>query len=280
MTALRTRFIEDMQLHGYSPKTQSCYVGAVCGWPNTTTIPGPDSLKKNCRRYFLFLTWKRRWLAPLPPRLVRHQIPFPEHTPTQLDRLKLLRPAPGKETPRVLSREEVRKILLACAIQCTGFVWTTIYSCGLRLSEGLFLRIPDVDSERMLLRIRGKGNKDRSCLCPTTLEQFASCANSSSPTWLFPGSPATECATACNAKPGRSLAAPCNAPSAAPAANGAGRLRTCTVCAISMATHLLEAGVHLRIIQTILGHTTPTTTAPLHTLTQQVRESVKTRSMS
>src|SRR5216117_852617 len=60
MTALRTRFIEDMQLHGYSPKTQSCYVGAVCGMAKHYH-KSPDQIsEEELRRYFLHLTLEKK----------------------------------------------------------------------------------------------------------------------------------------------------------------------------------------------------------------------------
>src|SRR5207248_10815004 len=60
MTPLRTRFIEDMQLHGYSPKTQSCYVGAVCGLAKHYH-KSPDQIsEEELRRYFLFLTLEKK----------------------------------------------------------------------------------------------------------------------------------------------------------------------------------------------------------------------------
>ena len=60
MTALRTRFIEDMQLHGYSPKTQSCHVGAVCGLAKHYH-KSPDLIsEEELRRYFLFLTLEKK----------------------------------------------------------------------------------------------------------------------------------------------------------------------------------------------------------------------------
>src|SRR5438132_13236363 len=151
MTALRTRFIEDMQLHGYSPKTQSCYVGAVCGLAKHYH-KSPDLIsEEELRRYFLFLTLE-------------------------------------KKLPVVLSRQEVQTILPCVRTPMYRVCLTTIYSCGLRLSEGLFLRIADVDSQRMLLRIRGKGNKDRFVPLPQrTLEQLrALWLTHHSPTWLFP----------------------------------------------------------------------------------------------
>ena len=172
MTALRTRFIEDMQLHGYSPKTQSCYVGAVCGLAKHYH-KSPDQIsEEELRRYFLFLTLEKK-VARATATIALCGIKFLFQNTLQRNwtAFKLLRPRREKKLPVVLSREEVRKILPCVRTPMYRVCLTTIYSCGLRLSEGLFLRIGDVDSQRMLLRIRGKGNKDRFVPLPQrTLE--------------------------------------------------------------------------------------------------------------
>src|SRR5207247_4369886 len=108
---------------------------------------------------------------------------------------KLRRRPRQKKLPVVLSRDEVQKILPCVRTPMYRVCLTTIYSCGLRLSEGLFLQIPDVDSQRMLLRIRGKGNKDRFVPLPQrTLEQLrALWLTHHSPVGCSPRSPDTEC---------------------------------------------------------------------------------------
>jgi len=189
MTPLRTRFIEDMQLHGYSPKTQSCYVGAVCGLAKHYH-KSPDLIsEEELRRYFLHLTLEKK-VARATATIALCGIKFLFQNTLQRNwtAFKLLRPRREKKLPVVLSREEVRKILPCVRTPMYRVCLTTIYSCGLRLSEGLFLRIPDVDSERMLLRIRGKGNKDRFVPLPQrTLEQLrALWLTHRSPSWLFP----------------------------------------------------------------------------------------------
>src|SRR5438876_11766620 len=166
MTALRTRFIEDMQLHGYSPKTQSCYVGAVCGLAKHYH-KSPDLIsEEELRRYFLHLTLEKK-VARATATIALCGIKFLFQNTLQRNWtcFKLLRPPREKKLPVVLSRQEVQKILPCVRTPMYRVCLTTIYSCGLRLSEGLFLRIADVDSERMLLRIRGKG-RIVSCLCP------------------------------------------------------------------------------------------------------------------
>ena len=280
MTPLRIRFLEDMQLHGYSPKTQSCYVGAVCGLAKHYH-KSPDQIsEEELRRYFLFLTLEKK-VARATATIALCGIKFLFQNTLQRNwtAFKLLRPRREKKLPVVLSREEVQKILPCVCTPMYRVCLTTIYSCGLRLSEGLFLRIPDIDSQRMLLRIRGKANKDRFVPLPQrTLEQLREMwLTHHSPTWLFPA--ITRHGLPYSVEHNVGPITPSTLQRAfGRALKQSGVRKAAHVHSLrhSMATHLLEAGVNLRIIQTILGHTTPTTTALYTHLTQQVRESVKT----
>src|SRR5712691_11070422 len=174
MTALRTRFIEDMQLHGYSPKTQSCYVGAVCGLAKHYH-KSPDQIsEEELRRYFLHLTLEKK-VARATATIALCGIKFLFQNTLQRNWtcFKLLRPPKQKKLPVVLSRQEVQCILRSVRQPLYRVCVTTIYSCGLRLSEGLFLQVPDIDSPRMLLHIHGKGSQDRYVPLPQrTLEQL------------------------------------------------------------------------------------------------------------
>jgi len=280
MTALRTRFIEDMQLHGYSPKTQSCYVGAVCGLAQHYH-KSPDQIsEEELRRYFLFLTLQKK-VARATATIALCGIKFFFQNTLQRNwtSFKLLRPRREKKLPVVLSREEVQRILPCVRTPMYRVCLTTIYSCGLRLSEGLFLRIADVDSQRMLLRIRGKGNKDRFVPLPQrTLQQLRDLwLTHHSPNWLFPAITRHGLRHSVQHDAGPVTRSTLQRAFRRALVQSAVR-KAAHVHSLrhSMATHLLEAGVNLRIIQTILGHTTPTTTALYTHLTQQVRESVKT----
>ena len=74
----------------------------------------------------------------------------------------IVRPAPDKKLPVILSREEVRQILGLIRLPRYKVCLTTIYSCGLRLQEGTHLRVADIDSARLMIHVRhGKGAKDR-----------------------------------------------------------------------------------------------------------------------
>src|SRR5437867_5360962 len=242
-------------------------------------IPGPDL--------------RRRTASLLPPphpgkeggsrhrhhRSVRHQVLFQNTLQRNWTCFKLLRPPREKKLPVVLSRQEVQRILPCVRTPMYRVCLTTIYSCGLRLSEGLFLRIADVDSQRMLLRIRGKGNKDRFVPLPQrTLEQLrALWLTHHSPSWLFPAITRHGVRDSVQHDAGPVTRSTLQrAFRRALLQSGVRKRAHVHSLRHSMATHLLEAGVNLRIIQTILGHATPTTTALYTHLTQQVRESVKT----
>jgi site-specific recombinase XerD len=278
MTALRTRFIEDMQLHAYSPKTQSCYVGAV---RNLARHYGksPDLItEEELRRYFLHLTLEKK-VARATATIALCAIKFFfQHTlQRQWTTFKLLRPPQSKKLPVVLSRQEVQQILRCVRTPIYRVCLTTIYACALRLNEGRCLQIADLDTARMLVRVRGKGGKDRYVPLPEkTLQRLRQLWPSHrSPTWLFPAvtrhgfkhSVHHDCGPITRTALQRAFRC-------ALQASGVRKAAHVHTLRHSMATHLLEAGVNLRIIQNILGHATPNTTALYTHLTQQVRDSV------
>jgi site-specific recombinase XerD len=177
--------------------------------------------------------------------------------------------------PVVLSRDEVQRVLTAVRIPVYRTCLITIYSCGLRLLEGARLEVGDVDSARMALHVRGKGNRDRYVRLPQrTLELLRGfwCTHRS-PSWLFP----------VHARRGTTYAA---LPHAGPISksslqsafrralvrSGVNKRAHVHTLRHSYATHLLEKGVDLRIIQAYLGHTSPRTTALYTHLTPEVTQ--------
>jgi integrase/recombinase XerD len=279
MTALRTRFLQDMQLHGFSPRTQACYVNAVRGLAKFYR-KSPDLVtEEELRGYFLHLTLERKVSrATATIALCGIKFLFQNTVQRQWPSLKLLRPPRSKKLPVVLSREEVKAILGQVPKPIYRVCLMTIYACGLRLNEGLMLKVGDVDSGRGVLHVHGKGSKDRYVPLPQkTLEALRQlwCTHRS-PVWLFPA----------ETRPGLSQSVQDDeGPIARSALQRAMRLavhksgvrKAAHVHTLrhSFATHLLEAGVNLRVIQVILGHATPTTTALYTHLTRQVRESVQ-----
>ncbi len=171
----------------------------------------------------------------------------------------LVRPPKSKKLPVVLSREEVRQVLGNLKQFHYRVCLTTIYSCGLRLGEGLRLQVADIDSDRQMLHVRqGKGAKDRYVPLPATTltllrQQWRFHRHAQ---WLFPARQQPQTASQ-----------PMNASGVQRAFKAAlvdiGIQKHATVHTLrhSYATHLLEEGVNLRVIQAYMGHKSPTTTA-------------------
>lgn len=278
MTPLRNRFLEDMQLHGYSPRTQASYVSGVYALAKYHH-KSPDTItEEELRDYFLFLTVEKRVArSTATGAMCAIKFFFEKTVHRAWPTLKLLRPAREKKLPPVLSRQEVQTILPCARTPIYRVCLTTIYSCGLRLREAVFLKIEDVDSSRMLLHVRGKGNKDRFVPLPQrTLELLRQLWPSHrSPVWLFPAV----------IRHGFKFSAQCDCGPILPSAvqrafrlalgqSGVHKKAHVHTLRHSYATHLLEAGVNLRLIQALLGHASPTTTAIYTHLSQQVRDSV------
>ena len=176
--------------------------------------------------------------------------------------VQLVRANPQYKLPVVLSVEEVRRVLAQVAERDHRAALVTIYSCGLRLGEGLNLRVADVDSQRMFLCVRGgKGNRDRYVPLPQrTLGWLRACWKSHrNPVWLFPakgqsglGAPTATrpmCRSTLQLAFRRALQA-----------SGIRKRVHIHSLRHSYATHLLEQGENLRQIQVNLGHQSPTST--------------------
>ena len=188
-----------------------------------------------------------------------------------------MRPQPEHKLPVVLSREEVRRILALVKIPVYRACLTTIYAGGLRLLEGTRLQVPDVDSGRMLLHIHGKSKKDRYVPLPqSTLELLrAHWRTHRSPLWLFPA-PTRHGLAHSLAHDGGPVTRSSLQSAFRRALQRSGIAKRAHVHTLrhSYATHLLEAGVNLRLIQDHLGHRSPRTTALYTHLTREVRASI------
>jgi integrase/recombinase XerD len=272
MTPLRQRMTEDMQLAGYSSKTQQAYVGAVRQLFAHFKCNPSQLTEEQLRQYFLYLANERRVSRPTATiALCGIKFFFQRTLKRDWTALGLIRPRPEKKLPVVLSREEVRRILEQVHTPVYGVCLKTIYSCGLRLREGSQLQVADIDSGRMFLHIHGKGGKDRVVpLADRTLKLLREfwTTHRSRP-WLFP-------ASARGLKPG----APTHALTDSSlqkafkrAVDAAGISKRAHIHSLrhSYATHLLEMGVNLRIIQENLGHGSARTTQIYTHLTAEAR---------
>lgn len=278
-TPLRQQMIHDLQLQGYADRTIEAYVRVVVQFSRHFRR-SPDQLgDQHVREYLLHLTNQQKVARGTFTIALCGLKFFYRHTLGQdLGVLDVARPKRSKKLPVVLSREEVWRILDCVRISGYRTCLITIYSCGLRLREGARLAIKDVDSERMMLHIHGKGGKDRYVPLPRVLLGLLRQHWSShrSPQWVFPAvtRKGIQHSVTNNAGP----ATACSIQSAFKRALEKSRVnKRAHVHTLrhSYATHLLEDGVKLPLIQEYLGHRSSRTTAIYTHLTKEIREAAK-----
>ena len=255
MSPLRRRMIEDMTIRKFAPKTQHDYVQRV---KNFAAFLGrsPDTASfEDVRRYQLDLATRGAGVATLNQSVVtlrfffrvtlrRHDIL--EHTHFIREPRKL---------PVVLSPEEVARLLDAAPGLKYKAALSVAYGAGLRASEVISLKIGDIDSERMVIRVeQGKGRKDRYVmLSPHLLALLRAWWKAARPQgWLFPGRDRVQPMTT------RQLNRACHAAAQMAEINKRVSLHTLRH---SFATHLLEQNIDVRVIQVLLGHAKLDTTA-------------------
>ena len=163
MTELRRRMTEDMQLRGLSERTQQSYIDAVRGLTKFYHRP-PDQLgEEEIRNFFLHLINERGAArSTVTVYLCGIKFFYEKTLKRQWPVFHLVRPKKRVKLPEILTLQEVRYLLSEAANPVARMALTMIYSCGLRLSEGIHLKTGDIDSDRMLVAVRnGKGGKDR-----------------------------------------------------------------------------------------------------------------------
>lgn len=264
MTPLRQRMLEDLQLRGFSARTQESYIRAVRQLAEHYH-KSPDQIgEEELRDYFLYLKNVKHYSRSASTIALCGIKFFYAHTlKRDWTTLTFVRAPREKKLPTILSVEEVHRILAHLKLLRYRVCLTTLSSCGLRLQEGTHLQVPDIDRARMLVHVRcGKGGKDRYVPLPlptlTLLRQYWSPHRH--PLWLFPapGRSGLGMATATTPMPRGSVQ---DAFRAALKASGLPKRASVHTLRQSYATHLLEVGVPLRLIQDSLGHESPTTTA-------------------
>ena len=275
MTELRKRMIECLQLRGLSERTQEMYVRAVRQLAEHYH-KSPDLLtEEELRQYFLSIKNVKQYSRSASTIALCGIKFFFEYTRNRdWTTLSFVRAPREKKLPVVLSIEEVRKLLGSVRLLSYRVCLSTIYSCGLRLQEGTRLQVRDIDSSRMMIHVRhGTGGKDRYVPLPQrTLELLRQYwVTHRHPVLVFPA-------------PGRGHAGFSSATQPMPksslqeafrqALKQSGIHKQASVHTLrhSWATHLLEAGVHLRLMQAYLGHNSPTTTSVYTHLTARAEQ--------
>ena len=256
ITPLRQRMIDDMRIRNLADNTQSAYLQQVIAYAEHFHR-SPDKLGLEAiRAYQLYLTQTRR-LSPSSVSVVTGALRFLYKVTLKRDWAIDEIPMPKRpfKLPVILSREEVMHFLDSIDSIKHRAILMTAYAAGLRVSEAIHLKVADIDSQRMMLRVdQGKGRKDRYImLSPRLLEVLRDYWKTLRPKlWLFPGDligqPITRNAVelACQK---------------AHRASGIAKPITPHSLRHAFATHLLESGTDIRTIQLLLGHRSLTTTS-------------------
>jgi integrase/recombinase XerD len=256
MTALRKRMLEDLSIRNYAPTTVACYVRSVAEFAQHFNKP-PDQLgPEEIRAWQLFLLNEKRVKLSTYIQAVcalRFFYQNTLHRRIEIDRIPL--PRYEKKLPVILSKAEVKALLEAPKNLKHRALLATMYGAGLRVSEVAKLKVHDLDRERPVIWVRGgKGHKDRQVMLAGPLrEVLAAYWRWKRPTnWLFPGRN-TDCPIATV-----SVFRAC-----AKAARMAGISKPIHPHSLrhAFATHLLDEGVNLLVIQALLGHAHLKTTA-------------------
>lgn len=254
VSPLRQRLIDDMNMRHFSRETQRNYIRDVGRFATFLGRPPDTATAEDLRR---FQIEQREGGMPVPTMnsIVAALRFFFTHTLDRPDLARrLVRMKQIRKLPVVLSRDEVARLLGATTCLKHQAALSVAYGAGLRVGEVSMLKVRDVDSERMLLRVeRGKGGQYRNAMLPadllTLLRQWWKLGREQGVMhrdgWLFPGQHAM--------KPISTKQLHRVVAEAAQAAEIAKRVSPHTL-RHSFATHLLEDGTDIRIIQALLGH--------------------------
>ena len=272
VTPLRRRMAEDMEMRGLAAKTRASYLRSVsrlakyCG-------KSPETLsEEELRRYFVHLACERK-LSRSTVRIALCGIKFLFATTLRRDftLTGVAYPKKSKALPAVLSPEEARSILRNVGAARHRACLSLAYACGLRLGEACRVTVADIDRARGVIHVRqAKGAKDRYVpLPPSVLPLLEACwLSHRNPVWLFPsvGRGGTGGRAAKRHVPPGAVQWAFHK---ALAASGVSKRASVHTLRHSYATHLLEGGVSLRLIQSWLGHSSPSVTAVYTHLTEQ-----------
>jgi integrase/recombinase XerD len=260
MGRLHDQMKRDLELKNYSPKTRSCYLASVKSFAIHFHRSPAELGDQEIREYLHYLIQEKKTSQSVISQAYSALKFFYETTlKRDWNGLRIPRAKMGKRLPVVLSQQEIQAIFSATWNLKHRALLMTIYSAGLRVSEVVHLKVSDIDSQRMVIRVQqGKGEKDRyTLLAQRTLEVLREYWRAYRPKeWLFPGQPAKG-----------SLSVSSVQKVFEKILHEAGVKKHATVHTLrhSFATHLLESGTDLYHIQHLLGHRNlQTTTIYLH----------------
>jgi len=256
MTPLRQRMLEDMGIRNLSANTQLSYLQQVSSYAQhfhrSPEVLGPEDV----RAYQVHLTTERK-LSAASIGIATSALRFLYKVTLKQNWAPDEIPMPKKpfKLPVVLSPEEVMHFLDCIENTKHKTILMTAYAAGLRVSEATHLKVTDIDSQRMVLRVdQGKGNKDRYVmLSPRLLHVLRAYWRLERPDfWLFPGN-----------IPGKPITRDAVGQACQKAHLATGITKPITPHSLrhAFATHLLESGTDVRRIQLLLGHRSLATTS-------------------
>jgi len=245
-----------MEIRNYSPRTIKTYV-AMLAAASKYYHQSPDKITIEQLKNYLHYCTKERGLSvsTINQTINAFRILFQDVLSISWETIKIKRPRKNKHLPIILSKEEVSKMIEVTINLKHKAIIALLYSSGIRRDELLNLQPSDIDSNRMLIRIRnGKGNKTReTLLARNTLDILREYYRRYHPyKYLFE-----------SYKPGFPYSASSATKIVRRAANRAGVTKPVCIHSFrhAFATHLLEQGANLKVIQRLLGHTSMRTTS-------------------
>jgi integrase/recombinase XerD len=255
MSPLRRRMIEDMTIRKFAPKTQHDYLQRVKNFAAFLSRSPDTASSEDVRRYQLHLTASGVGVPTVNQTVstLRFFFKVTLGRPDLVERTTFVREP--RKLPVVLSPEEVVRLLDAAPGLKYKAALSVAYGAGLRVSEVVALKVSDIDSKRMIIRVeQGKGRKDRYVmLSPHLLELLRAWYKAARPQgWLFPGRDRVQPMTT------RQLNRACHAAASMAEISKPVSMHTLRH---SFATHLLEQNIDIRVIQVLLGHAKLDTTA-------------------
>jgi len=268
---------QDLQLAGYSPKTVEAYAYHVKKFLDHFEKNPAVITEDEIKQYFLYLKYKKKLSGSASAQAISG-IKFMYQKTLDMDFkvFGIVKNPRGKKLPVILTRQEVKKVLTNVRVLRHRACLTLIYSCGLRLHEAVSIAPADVDSQRMIIHLKNaKGRKDRIVPLPQyTLKLLRKhYKNHRNKKYIFPA-------------PGRAGIYETKSTMPLPdssiqtvlkkALRQVGIIKNVSVHNLrhSYATHLLESGIDIRIIQKYLGHKSISSTMIYTHLTPIIFENV------
>ena len=252
------RFLQDLKLNGKSTRTQQSYCRAVRKFTEFLGHSPEQATEDQLRSYLLYLVDSKQWKAST-VNVAQQALKlfFRITCPRDWNVLRLARVQVEQKLPVVLSIGEVHTLLKLIEKPSMRCYFTVVYALGLRLQEALHLQIADIDSKRMLVHVhRGKGAKDRIVPLPQStlsdLRQYW--ATHRNPVWIFPAEGRNHNLAPKADRPMTESSVQGVIKTVLDQLNWGNRGISTHTLRHCYATHLLEAGVSLRLIQRYLGH--------------------------